>query len=142
MGALINFVNWFWRLLSKSVVLLFNLPFQIGLAIGGCVAAVATMFSHFSFFSSATSCINELTRSAHTVIDSYGGSNAAYIFLGWFSFGRLVQVVGGVISLTRGVTAVVFVTMLVSTLSVLTVAYTVRGVQKAIQICSAGLIDT
>ena len=67
MGALINFVNWFWRLLSKSVGLLFNLPFQIGLAIGGCVAAVATMFSHFSFFSSATSCINELTRSAQTV---------------------------------------------------------------------------
>lgn len=142
MGALLNFVNWLWRLLSKSFPLLFNLPAQIGLAVGGCVAAVASMFSHFSFFTTATSWINELTNSTQIVLDSFGSSNAAYIFLGWFAFGRLVQVVGGVIALTLGVTAVVFVTMLVSTLSVLTVAYVVRGVQKAIQICSAGLVDT
>lgn len=142
MGALVNFVNWLWRLCSKSFGLLFNVPTQIGLAVGGCVAAVATMFSHFSFFTTATSWIHELKTSAQMVVDSFAGSNAASIFLGWFAFGRLVQVVAGVVTLTLGVTAVVFVTMLVSTLSVLTTAYIVRGVQKAIQICSAGLIDT
>lgn len=140
MAELRKFLEFLNRVLLWGVAAIPKIGVQMGLAVISMAGVISTMFSKFTWLNSATSYVQNAT----TVVSQFMQRDFGVIgnvLLGWFALDHLSQVAIVTITATIGVTVVVFVTIFVSVMTVVPSILIVRGIMKALQTASIGILD-
>lgn len=140
MSTILSFFQWLYRSISRSTILLTSGAGQIALIVGAAAAAATSMFSRFSYFETSHNWITEATASVRQLL-SFDPGSVGSVLLYWFSIDRLVQIMGGVLTLTVGVTVLIFVTIFGAVFAIVPTVLAFRAILKAIKTATVGILD-
>lgn len=135
MEVVLSVFRWIYNALKKSLSFIVTVPGIIASAVASVVSVIVSLFNGFSYWTDIVQWLNEAT--VH-VSEFMGDSSALFqSMISFFALDRLIQISLVVLTSTFGVTVGIFVSMIVSVITLVPIVYGCKFTIKAISLATS-----